>query len=182
MRWVKAIWNNLNPSVIANCWRHTGLLNTATAAPPSTPPSTANEEATDAEFIADFNNFLQVTNIQSAMTLTDFISPANEDAVQEQLTDEQIIEIVLKVDEDEEDEEELEPPSPYLNLPKQDKVISIAQTITFIENSPDGWKNEQQTVVRHLRRMQRDLRYEIIREREERSTQTSISSFFRRIE
>ncbi len=181
MRWVKAIWNNLNPSVIANCWRHTGLLNTVITIPFSIPPM-VNEEMVDAEFIADFNNFLQATNIQSAMTLNNFINPANEDAVQEQLTDEQIIELVLRMDEDEEDEEELELPSPYLNLPKSDRVIALAQTITFIENAPDGWKEGPQNVVRYLRRMQRDLRYEIIKEQEEKNIQTTISSFFLRIE
>ena len=48
----------------------------------------------DMEFIADFNNFIRATNIQSAMPLDDFLDSANENDVHESLTDEQIIETV----------------------------------------------------------------------------------------
>jgi hypothetical protein len=86
---------------------------------------------------------------------------------------------MMRANEDEEEEEELESPSPYLNFPKSDRVITLAHTMTFIENTPNGWKEEQQTIVRYLRRIQRDLRNEIKREQEEMCIQTSITSFFR---
>ena len=106
----------------------------------------------------------------------------SESDVHEFLTDEQIIETVQQVeDENEEDEEELDLPSPYLNIPKSNRIVILAQTIAFIENTPDGWKKEQQNTVQYLRRMQRDLRNEVIREQEEKRTQTSITSFFNRI-
>jgi hypothetical protein len=69
------------------------------------------------EFIADFNNFFRVTNIQSAMPLDDFLNPENENNGHESMTDKQIIETVQQV-KDDHDEGELDPPSPHLNLPK----------------------------------------------------------------
>jgi DDE superfamily endonuclease/Tc5 transposase DNA-binding domain len=183
MRWVRMVWNALNPLVIGNCWRHTGLLDTSNNNQSNIAPSLSiDEEMADMEFAADFNNFIRITNIQSAMPLDDFLNPASESDVHEFLTDEQIIETVQQVeDENEEDEEQLAPPSPYLNIPKSNRIVILAQTIAFIENTPDGWKKEQQNTVQCLRRMQRDLRNEVIREQEEKRTQTSITSFFNRI-
>ena len=69
------------------------------------------------EFIADFNKFFRVTNIQLAMRLDDFLNSENENNGHESMTDKQIIETVQQV-KDDHDEGELDPPSPHLNLPK----------------------------------------------------------------
>ena len=143
MRWITAVWNTLDQSVFANCWRHTGLLNISINTLDLAIDLTL-EDSTDAEFSEEFNRFIQSTRIQSAMMLDDFLNPPTEDSFAHlQLTDDEILESVQHVDENEEQEEtEINLPSPHLNLPKRERIIALAQVIAFIENALDNWNPE----------------------------------------
>jgi DDE superfamily endonuclease/Tc5 transposase DNA-binding domain len=181
MRWIAGCWRNLDQSVFANCWKHTSLLDIDTSGQPST-DSTFEEDSTDAELSEDFDRFIRAANIRTAMSLDNFLNPEDEDVnVHVQLTDEEIVQSVQQVEEDEEQEEaETEAPSHHLNISVSEKVITIARTIAFIEDSPDGWKTEQQAAVQQLRRLQRDLRRQVEREEESRRRQRPLTDFFMR--
>jgi len=74
---------------------------------------------------------------------------------------------------------------PHLNLSKKEQIIALAQSISIIEALPDRGKDfqhNQQSVVQFMQRVQRDLREEIIMERECKAVQTSIVGFFKRQE
>jgi hypothetical protein len=84
------------------------------------------------------------------MSLDNFLNPEDEDmSVHIQLTEEELLQSVQEVEQDEEQEEaENETPSYHLNLPTNEKIITIARTIAFIEDLPEGWIIEQQETVR----------------------------------
>ena len=200
MQWMKGAWNNIDPSVFKNCWKNAGLFDvshnhsasksafesvpecTPEFIPVSTCASTlgiSQQSDDDEELIEAFNKFIQQANIQQPMSLENFLNPPDEDSnTQGQLTDDEILELVQRVDEAEDQEAgESNTPSPYLNLSKKEKITTLARTIAFIEDSPDGWEKSQQAMIQYLRRMQRNLRREMIGE-QKKMTQTSIVNFF----
>ena len=115
------------------------------------------------------------------MLLDDFLNPPTEDSFTHlQLTDDEILEVIQHVNEEEEQEEaEINAPSPYLSLPKKERIIALAQVIAFIEDASNSWKPERQETVHYLRRMQRDFRREIAEEEQQKLNQRSINDCFR---
>jgi len=105
MRWATGAWNNLDQSVIVNCWRHTGILSTNVESTPR-PIEPALHDPNYTAFITEFDHFIQTLNIQHPMSPEDFVSPtAEESHAHELLTDEEILEAAQIVDEDEDQEE-----------------------------------------------------------------------------
>ena len=116
------------------------------------------------------------------MLLDNFLNPSTEDSFTHlQLTNDEILEAIQHMDEDEEQEEaEINAPSPYLSLPKKERIIALAQVIVFIEDASDNWKPERQETIQYLRRMQRDFRREMTEEEQQKLKQKSITDYFRK--
>lgn len=134
-----------------------------------------------ADLQEEFDRFIQTAKVQSAMSLESFVNPATEDSFTHSiLTDDEILEVVQRIDEDEDQEEaEINIPFPLLDLPTKEKVLVLAQIIAFVENAPDGGTERQQTVG-YLQRMQREFRREMAQEEQEKLKQRSITDFFNR--
>lgn len=185
MRWIAGSWRDLHQSVFANCWKHTGLFAiTETPAQQMAEllidPTVMDPNINDAELSEDFERFIRAANIRTAMSLDNFLNPPNEDAsVHLQLVDEELWQSVQEVEQDQEQEEaENEAPSPYLNLPINEKIIAIARAIALVEEAPEDWKIEQQTLVQQLRRLQRGFRREHEWEQELKRRQRPLTDFF----
>jgi hypothetical protein len=70
-----SVWNSLNQSVLVNCWRYTGLSEKNV----TTEFSSISEPLLDADFVEDFEQFIQAARIQNPMAIENFLNPANED-------------------------------------------------------------------------------------------------------
>ena len=111
------------------------------------------------------------------MPLDNFLNPASEDTeIQEQFTDEEIIEMVQNVDEDPEQEEaEVDLPSPFANMTNQEKIVTLAKAIAIAEEELEGHEEDFQV----LRKVQRNLRWKE-QQRKCSGNQTSITNFLQR--
>lgn len=180
MRWAAEAWNNLDKSVIINCWRHTGILSTDDDSTPR-PIDPVLQDPNYTAFITEFDHFIQTLNIQHPMSPEEFVSPAPEESnAHELLTDEEILQAAQIVDEDGDQEEaENNPPLPYVDLPKQEKVIILAKAIAIVEAERENWQ-ETHAGIRLFRNVQRDLRWSIMEEKQQNLKQTSIMQFFDR--
>jgi hypothetical protein len=79
----------------------------------------------DPEFIQTFNQFIRVARIQSVISLENFLNPIEEEEdLHEELTEEAILESVQQSMEEEEEEEE-QIPTPYSNIPKKERIITL---------------------------------------------------------
>ena len=151
MEWAHEAWFNLDQSVIVNCWRHTTLFSDTNpnAIPINIVVTETNEELTNM-----YEQFIQAADIQSAMSLNDFINPLEEEQNHELLTDEEILEAAATVDHDKEQEEaEAAAPMLYSDLSKQEQVIALAKSITICETRGLG----DGLVLTALKRIQCDI-------------------------
>jgi hypothetical protein len=171
MKWVNAAWNTLSQSTFQNCWRHTDLISNSV-----TPDISYESEIASAEY----DYILQQLNIRDAMSLEDFLNPSEEETVftHEMLTDEDIIEMVQHVEEDEEQEmAEEEISNPVINLPLEEQAKVLGKTMAVLEMHNN---TEIEKAIEVLRQVQRNIRWNAIKEIEERRVQRSLTDFLER--
>ena len=63
MKWSRAAWNELDSSVMANCWKHTGLLDNDGSAARTVNP------IEDTGFADEYMRFLQLANIHDVVSI-----------------------------------------------------------------------------------------------------------------
>jgi len=174
MKWAVAAWRDVDQSVLANCWKHTGILsicwkhtgilsiNDNDSAVSEVQPLTAENDA----FIEEFAEFIQNLKIEHPMSLEDYI----EVYAYELLTDVEILEAAQTVDEDA-GQEKVE-----ANLPEQEKVIILAKAIAILEENGEDQATE--AAIKCLRRAQRGIRWAISQKKQQGLKQTSIRTYF----
>jgi hypothetical protein len=176
MQWAREAWFNLDQSVLVNCWRHTTLL--SDSANPI-PPVDTTVNNIDEELIETYNQFLQVAEIQSAMPISDFINPPDEEQSHELLTDAEILEAAVVVDHDDgQDEAEAEAPMLYSELSKLKQVTALAKSIAICEMRGMEGVPINGLALTVLKRIQQDIRWEMMEEKRAKSKQTSITQYF----
>jgi hypothetical protein len=186
MRCAIRAWNSLDASVFANCWRHTTLLDNIlgitrspdTTSPPE-PPLSAADLHFAAEFNTEYNAFVDKANIHNAMSIQTFLNPDEEQVVHQILTDEEILAVAGQEDGEDELQEEAEAdiPSAYADLPLEDKVIALAQVLSFVEDDEKCLEPSYQETARVLRAVQKKIRRDIEAECQSRLVQTTMLDF-----
>lgn len=132
----------------------------------------------DAEFVEEFDRFIQSAGIESAMSVENFLNPTMKHSFTHlRLTDGEILDVVPKIEEDEDQEAKMNSHHPILVSLKKE-IISLTKVIAFVEDVSDSWKSHPQDTVRYSRRMQRDLRREMAGEEQRKLKQTSITEYF----
>lgn len=132
----------------------------------------------DAEFVEEFDRFIQSARIESAMSVENFLNPTMKHSFTHlRLTDGEILDVVPKIEEDEDQEAKMNSHHPILVSLKKE-IISLTKVIAFVEDVSDSWKSHPQDTVRYSRRMQRDLRREMAGEEQRKLKQTSITEYF----
>jgi len=181
MQWAREAWFNLHQSTLIKYWRHTTFFSDSAHRIPSddTTASGTIDNITDEELTATYNQFIQAAEIQSAMLISNFIDPPDEDQSHQVLTDEEILEAAVVVDHDDgEDEAEAAAPMLHSELSKEKQVNALAQTIAICERrGMEGYPMDPLTLPA-LRRIQHDIRWEIAEEKRAKSKHTSITQYF----
>ena len=108
----------------------------------------------DAEFVEEFDRFIQSAGIESAMSVENFLNPTMKHSFTHlRLTDGEILDVVPKIEEDEDQEAKMNSHHPILVSLKKE-IISLTKVIAFVEDVSDSWKSHPQDTVRYSRRMQ----------------------------
>ena len=175
MRWTVHAWVGLDQSVFANCWKHTGLVSI-----PSSDCVHFDLESNNALSASEYHDTISQLGIQDPLPLDDFIEPPNEsDDTHKLLTDAEIVELAVRVEEPELEPCEEGETSLCDTLSPRDQIIALGRTISIIENQT--MHQDATVAVDVLRRIQRDLRWKIREEeriRHVHAAQPSITSFF----
>jgi hypothetical protein len=175
MRWVREAWNSIDISVFVNCWRHTGILNTAPIV-----ALTAARDLSDAE--SHDNN--QITAlfaslpIENPMSIANFLNPIEEMMTDQFFTDEELVAIAQGTPEQDDDQEEAEdiPAIPITDIFSKTEQIKF---ITVVSAILEERLSTQNFTLRDLRRIQSTLRDELREEREARQEQHVITEYFK---
>jgi hypothetical protein len=175
MQWARTAWSTLDASTIQNCWRHTGLMN-MTINNNSIPDPIA-----ESDIVEDYQHFIKAANIKDAMVIDEFVNPAEEQLEMEELEyfEEYIIETAKTVEIDEAQEEaEKEVLLLYSDLSKEEEIKALAMAIAIYERK-ETTLSAMDSVVEALRKVQKKIRWELVEEKEQKSTQLSITQFLR---
>ena len=154
MKWSRAAWKELNSSVMTNCWKHTGLLDSDESAVRAVNP------IEDTGFAEEYASFVRLANIHDAMSVEDFINPAGETSeCINWLDDAAIIAAAQAVEIDEEQETVVEDVKElYADLSKKEEVIVLAKAIATVTKHSE--EDEYEAVIAKLRRLQRSLQWQ----------------------
>jgi hypothetical protein len=146
-------------------------------------PNTASESSVlNENIVQEYREFIEAAGIQEAMAIEDFINPIEEEEIIQsneleyldtQLT-EKAAEMVADVDEEESEEESV---PLYSNLSQEEEVRALAMAIAIYERRGNAMNAE--VIVEALRSVQRNIRWELAREKEERVKQRTISQYFK---
>jgi len=182
MRWSRRAWNILENSTFVNCWKHTGILGLKDDASEMT---SAADEADDAELQEEYDQFVQVAKIQDAMSLNEFLKAEFEEGLeQEEMTDEEILQLVQETEEDLEQqkaEHVINAPSLCLNYSMEESLMEIAKVKEMLEFAEaNEWikERELETTSNVLRKLQRKFRETMMTEKAKKEIQRSIVEFF----
>ena len=177
MRWIKAAWKSIDSSVFVNCWRHTSLLSfndeTLHLA------TTEGNENESADFEAEFNHLLNSLNVKNPMSVDEYLHPQEESNAHVFLSDTDILEAAMIVDDDVDVQENVELVS--LILPEMSRAESIAALSTaliVLKNEAEKWDNEIEREIHVLRKTQKALEQKERSEKEHKLQQTSITKYF----
>lgn len=64
MKWSRAAWNELDSSVMANCWKHTGLLGSDESR-----AGALNDAIEDEGFADEYARFVELANIHDVVSV-----------------------------------------------------------------------------------------------------------------
>lgn len=152
---------------IANCWRHTGLLNV-----PAIPNETATEPEVEPEVEAELHAHLLELALSDPFNTVDLVDLAVEREVHHEFTDADLVEMACtEIDDEDSEDEEL---MVELELATEEKLRQIRNMLVWMDNGDEALN----AVVKELRRVQRILKDELLAKQREVLVQTKISSFF----
>jgi hypothetical protein len=133
MRWTKSAWNDIPPSVFANCWKHTGLLpNPNDSVSATEVNSNSDLDPVQAEVHTEFDRFIKTYDIAEPV---EFINPAAEELdMHTILSDSEIIELYQDAQEVDEEQEAAENMScrHMLVFPKKRKLLFWQKQLQFL--------------------------------------------------
>jgi DDE superfamily endonuclease/Tc5 transposase DNA-binding domain len=182
MRWARMAWRNLNATVIQNCWRHTGLLDSSDTSETSD-TSDINVSVIDDGLREDYERLIVRANIKDAMAINDFLNPVEEEEILQNMKvaeyEEYILETAETVEVDEEQElaeAETGITSLYSDLSKEEELKTLAMAIAVYERR-ENLLYETGNVIGAIRGVQRKIRWEIEKEKQEKFKQLSIRQF-----
>lgn len=160
MRWSEAAWRSISNATIKNCWRHTTLL----------------EVDVCEEIIADEKDLDQAIQdgirrlpIQTPLSLTELIEPNDEKEEHEVFDDQDFLDMV----QDSSDDDDMETALPPVN-PKE-ILQSLQVVLRYVEQEPEPNPDKMKV----LYRLRKKTLEQIQRDREMRTSQTDIRSFFK---
>ena len=179
MQWARNAWRSMKPTVIQNCWRHTGLLDVGV--PETTEPINRGLVIDDATR-TDYESFIARADIRYAMSIDNFLNPVEEEEILLEIEmieeEELILESAKTVEVDEEQEAiEAEGIALYSDMSKEEELTVLAKAIAVYERREHPL-HETSKIVGALRGVQRNIRWEIEREKAEKATQKSIRQYF----
>jgi DDE superfamily endonuclease len=176
MKWVCAAWNKIDQSVIVNCWRHTSLLN------PNDCDLNLDVNALQTDVVTfeeEFSVLLNALHIQDPVSANDYIACAEENQPHVILTDAELLAAAQTAEVDEDQESAAAVPFPLLvGLSDQECVQIIAKAAAIVEA-----RLEYQAVegtIQTLKRVQKEIRWDIAKEKEKNKTQKTIDSCFKK--
>jgi hypothetical protein len=102
-------------------------------------------------------------NIHNATSIQNFLNPAEEHIKNQTLTNDKILAVAGKENEEDELQEEAEADvsSAYSNILLKDRVITLAQVLSFVEDNKKCLEPSLQEMARGLKGIQKRLRLDI---------------------
>ena len=131
--------------------------------------------------IEDYQHFIKAANIKDAMIIDEFVNPAEEhlEIEESEYFEECIIEAAKTMEIDEAQEKAEKEVMPlYSDLSKEEEIKALAMAIAIYERR-ETTLNMMNSIIGELRKMQKKIRWELAEEKEQKSTQLSITRFLR---
>jgi DDE superfamily endonuclease/Tc5 transposase DNA-binding domain len=176
MKWSRAAWNELDSSVMANCWKHTGLLSSDELA------AGAVNAIEDTGFADEYARFVELANIRDIVPVKDFVNPADENSeCIDWLDDAAIIAAAQTVEMEEEEEIVVEEVKDlYADMSRKEEVTVLSKAISTITkySGKDGYGITSETIITELRRLQQNIRWQEQLEHRDKAQQTKLTQFF----
>ena len=101
--------------------------------------TSTNNDVDDAELQTEYDRFIQIARIQNAIPLSDFLNAKFEEKLdQKEMTEEEILQLVQKVEEDSKQEEVEhvdDMPSLYLNCSIKEKLMVLAYVKAMLKEA-----------------------------------------------
>ena len=160
MQWAKRAWKNLNATMIQNCWKHTGLLNIPEHQVPINIDIIIDQEVRE-----DYELFISKANIIDTIAINNFLTPAVEEEILQEMEAIEFEELLLEaaetieIDKEQEVAENKAMPL-YSDLPKQEQLKALAISIAIYEREGNS-RYETREIVGALRVVQWKIRREI---------------------
>uniref|UniRef100_A0AAV1UMG8 DDE-1 domain-containing protein n=1 Tax=Peronospora matthiolae TaxID=2874970 RepID=A0AAV1UMG8_9STRA len=162
MRWSLMAWSEISSTTIANCFKHTGLMNEPTSPaveggasagdiqqPVQQDADLVDQEKQEVE--KDLESALQRLPLSNHMSIASLLNPVDEEpTVHAKLSDAEIIKLVQDAKKGEEGEAEEE----LVTHSIAEKLAALALSISLLELSQD----QDRAAHRALRRIQAQLR------------------------
>ena len=136
-------------------------------------------ENESADFEAEFNHLLNHLDVRNPMSVDEYLHPQEENNAHAFLSDAEILEAAMIVDDDIDVQENVEPVS--LILPEMSRVERIAvlsAAMTVLKNEAEKWDDELERGIQALRKVQKTLEQKERSEKEHKLQQTSITKYF----
>ncbi|CAB4405317.1 unnamed protein product [Rhizophagus irregularis] len=144
----KEAWNAVTHETIYNCWLKTGILPSCFTSPNNNKEQDSENEEQDSEaeeqeFQELLDEYYNLQDHEKEMSAEEFITIDKDINIgKEELTDEDIINIINSNESEEEQQEEITQPKVTI----LEAMNSLDQVIAFINNPPDNFSIE----VKHL--------------------------------
>uniref|UniRef100_A0AAV1VL04 Uncharacterized protein n=1 Tax=Peronospora matthiolae TaxID=2874970 RepID=A0AAV1VL04_9STRA len=165
MRWSLMAWSEISSTTIANCFKHTGLMNGPTSPAVDGGASAGDtqqpvqqdadlvdqeEQEVEKEVEKDLESAMQRLPLRNPMSIASLLNPVDEEpTVHAELSDAEVINLVQDAEEEEEGEAEEE-----VTHSIAEKLAALVLSISLLDLS----QNQDRAAHRALRRIQAQLR------------------------
>jgi hypothetical protein len=139
MRWIRRSWAAINPSVFANCWRRSTLLEIEPSLALAADDAMTESEMQGHEELAAIISALPIEN---PMSIANFLNPIEEQTTNEYFTDEELVALLQQNPDDETEsstEDSQDTPLPLTEqFPKTEQINFMSVVISILEERLPG--------------------------------------------